>query len=112
MAKTLSAITAVLLVAIFITVSTPGFCAAQGSSDPDIEKLKRMLPKLEQLLREKLPMLKQMLEAKLQSLQPKLENFGPKFDRLDQRLRNLEQRLERLEQKQLFGGGGYGSRPY
>jgi septal ring factor EnvC (AmiA/AmiB activator) len=114
MVKTLSTSIAVLLFALFVTVSTPVFCAAQGRKDPDIEKLKRMLPKLEQLVQEKLPMLKQMLEAKLQSLQPKMENLGPKFDRLEQRLRNIEQRLDRLEQKQLFGGsgGGYGSRPY
>jgi DNA repair exonuclease SbcCD ATPase subunit len=105
MMKTLSTIASVLIAALFITVWTPLFCAAQGSRDPEIEKLKRMMPQIEQLIKERLPMLKQMIEQKLQSMQPKMEGFGPKFNRLEQRLRNLEQRLDRLEQKQMFGGG-------
>jgi chromosome segregation ATPase len=88
--------------------------AAQSSGDPDIAKLKRMLPKLEQLLQSRLPMLKQTLEGRMRGSSLNMRDLSPKLDRLEQRLRNIEQRLNRLEQKQLFRGtgGSYDSRTF
>jgi hypothetical protein len=87
------------LLIIAFALTAPQTCLGQ---DPEIKRLKEMLPQLEQMLqeklpvlREKLPMLKQMMEQKLQSLEPKL-------DRLEQRLQSLEEKIYRLEQKDTF----------
>jgi hypothetical protein len=92
----------VMVASLLLVVSIPCVSSAQGSSDPDIQKLKRMLPELEQLLRNKLPELQQLISGKLNLIQPRSTDMSPKIMRLEQKIQTLEQRVNRLEQKQMF----------